>query len=98
MLMGALGGPGRAVLNLLDTHPDHQRRGAGAMLVRWGTEMADAAGLPCYLEGSEPGYQLYRKNGFEDVENLDWDLREWGPPGSQGVCRFVCMVRPAKER
>lgn len=81
------------VLHILDTHPEHQRRGAGGMLVRWGTQMADRARLPCYLEGSVPGYRLYRQNGFEDVEALEWGLEEWG---GEGVCRFVCMIRPAR--
>ena len=83
------------VLNILDTHPDHQRRGAGRMIVEWGTKIADEEGLPCYLEGSEAGYRLYRQNGFEDVETLEWELEEWG---EEGVCRFVCMIRPAKEK
>lgn len=37
------------------------------MLVKWGTDIADEAGIDCYLEASPAGYQLYRKNGFEDV-------------------------------
>ena len=78
---------------MLDTYPAHQRRGAGTMLVQWGTRIADEAGLPCYLEASEAGYSLYRRHGFEDVEVLEWDAREWG---AEGVCRYVCMVRAPK--
>lgn len=82
------------VLNLLDTLPAHQRRGAGTQLVRWGTDVADQHGLPCYLEASPEGYHLYRNFDFEDVENLDMDLTKWGGSGTH---RFVCMIRPAHE-
>ena len=37
------------------------------MLVQWGTDIADEAGLRCYLEASPAGYHLYRKKGFKDV-------------------------------
>lgn len=84
-----------AVLNLLDTLPAHQRRGAGTQLVKWGADVADQHGLPCYLEGSPAGYHLYRKFGFEDVENLDMDLTRWG---GEGIHRFVCMIRPANGK
>ena len=61
--------------------------------MQWGTRAADEAGLPCYLEASEEGYRLYRANGFEEVETLEWELGGWG---GEGVGRFVCMVRPAR--
>ena len=81
-----------ADLNLLDTLPAHQRRGAGTQLVKWGAAVADQHGLPSYLEASPAGYQLYRKFGFEDLENIDMDLTRWGVEGTH---RFVCMIRPA---
>lgn len=82
-----------AVLGILDTHPDHQRRGAGAMLVQWGADVADDAGLCCYLEASAAGYHLYRKKGFEDVDLIVLDLSRYG---GRGHSRHVCMIRPAK--
>lgn len=82
------------MLNILDTMPSHQRRGAGTQLVTWGAEIADQYGLPCYLEASADGYPLYKKIGFEDVDLLDLDLTKWG---RQGIHRWVCMIRPAHK-
>ena len=64
------------------------------MLVEWGTNVADEAGLFCYLEGSPAGYSLYKKCGFEDVEYLDTNLTKWG---GEIAYRHVCMIRPAKK-
>ena len=82
-----------SALFLLDTHPNHQRRGAGTMLVQWGANVADEAGLCCYLEGTSAGYSLYQKMGFKDVDVVDIDMGRWG---KEGIYRHVCMIRPAK--
>ena len=79
---------------MLDCHPDHQRKGAGRLLVNWGTEIADKEGLPCYLEASPAGLRLYRNVGFEEVENFDLDMARWG---GQGIHRHVCMLRKPKQ-
>lgn len=42
-------------LGLLMTHPDHYRRGAGSMLIAWGTARTDEMDLDAYLEASEMG-------------------------------------------
>lgn len=76
---------------MLDTHPDHQRKGAGRQLVKWGTDIADEAGLPIYLEAAPQGLKLYQSMGFVDIENIDIDMVAWG---GQGIHRHVCMVRP----
>ncbi len=55
------------VLWLLGTHPKHERKGAGAQLIRWAFPRADAEGLRCYVDASRLGHPLYRKCGFEDV-------------------------------
>ncbi|RDW56654.1 hypothetical protein BP6252_14067 [Coleophoma cylindrospora] len=52
------------VLDILSTHPEHQRRGAGSLLVKWGTDIADAMGVPAYIEGSIYARRLYEQNGF----------------------------------
>lgn len=42
------------VMEILTVDPNHQRRGAGRMLVRWGTAIADQMGvevrLSCYSD------------------------------------------------
>ena len=78
---------------MLAISPEHQRRGAGNILLQWGINVADDASLPCYLESSTEGYDLYRRNGFEDVDHIECDMTEWG---REGVYLYMVMVRPAK--
>ncbi|OJD29014.1 gnat family acetyltransferase [Diplodia corticola] len=82
-------------LNLLVTHPGHHRRGAGAMLIRWGTEQADKAGLICFLEATETGRALYKRHGFEDQNTVEFDLSEYG---GSGINKNTTMIRqPVKN-
>lgn len=55
----------------LATHPDYQGNGLGAALVRWGLEQAEKDGLPVYLEATPAGAPLYKRLGFEVVEEHD---------------------------
>ncbi|KAF2242637.1 hypothetical protein BU26DRAFT_534674 [Trematosphaeria pertusa] len=77
-------------LHLLVTHPEHQRRGAGAMLVRWGIEQADKVQLPSFLEATEVGRPLYASLGFNGVHEEIFDLSKYG---SQGRDRSTVMIR-----
>ncbi|KAF2280785.1 acyl-CoA N-acyltransferase [Westerdykella ornata] len=77
-------------LHILCTHPDHHRRGAGGMLVRWGIEQADKEGLPTYLEASEAGKPLYERLGFEEVEVKLYDLSKYG---AEGIETNTVMIR-----
>ncbi|KAF7560294.1 hypothetical protein G7046_g3843 [Stylonectria norvegica] len=81
-----------AYLKLLHTDPEHQRRGAGSMLVKWGLAEADRLGIDAFLESSEAGRALYEKLGFGKVGELIVDLSPWGGP-SELDC--LMMVRPA---
>lgn len=61
-------------LNMLATHPDWQRQGLGGELMGIVFEIADAEGLPCYLETeTEVNVAYYRRHGF-DIRT-EWDLR-----------------------
>jgi GNAT superfamily N-acetyltransferase len=53
---------------MLSTHPEHQRRGAGSMLVKWGTDIADNLGLKAFVQASRLGKHLYESHGFVDKE------------------------------
>jgi len=64
------------------THPDHHRRGAGSMLISWGTARADEMGLDAYLEASEMGQPLYERHGFKTVKLLQFDLLRFGGEGN----------------
>ncbi|USP75091.1 phenylacetate 2-hydroxylase protein [Curvularia clavata] len=66
------------VLDTLVVKQEHERRGAGGMLVRWGCEKADEADVEAYLEASPMGAPLYARHGFQRVKDLDLDLRKWG--------------------
>ena len=64
------------------------------MLVEWGLDMADREGLPCWLQGTPQGRGLYSKCGFKIVGNMDIDMSKYG---GEGIYRYVCMLRSAKE-
>jgi hypothetical protein len=55
--------------------------------------VADQAGLPVWLEASAKGQRLYKKLGFNDVEDIVIDLCEHG---GEGVETIVCMLRPVR--
>jgi GNAT superfamily N-acetyltransferase len=102
-VLGSLLGPLRAatseimgtaepyfMLNTLATHPDHQGRGAGKLLLDWGLEKADAEGLVTYLNATSVGKRMYEKRGFVVVRTIEWDRVPWGGKGKD--CHW-CMVR-----
>ncbi|OMP85218.1 hypothetical protein BK809_0003886 [Diplodia seriata] len=65
------------------------------MLIRWGTEQADKAGLICFLEASEAGRELYKRHGFEDQETTEFNLSEYGV---SGIDKNTTMIRqPVKN-
>ncbi|KAH6629871.1 hypothetical protein C7974DRAFT_312037 [Boeremia exigua] len=77
-------------LHILITDPAHHRRGAGAKLVRWGTEQADADQLPCFLESSVMGRPLYARYGFTPRLEQKFDLTKYG---GQGEDTNTIMIR-----
>lgn len=72
------GGRPHALCALLCVHPDHQRQGAGTLLMHWGIERARDMGLPAYLEASFEGYPLYKKLGFRDIDSMIIKADIWG--------------------
>lgn len=81
------------VLDTLVTLPQHERRGAGSMLVRWGTERADEANVEAYLEASPMGAPMYARHGFEPMKRVALDLTKYG---GDEVLEFILMKRPIK--
>ncbi|KAF2502489.1 acyl-CoA N-acyltransferase [Lophium mytilinum] len=61
-------------LDTVATHPDYQRRGAGAMLVKWGCDFADAEKVAAYVDASKDGAPLYAKFGFVDYSKPGEDI------------------------
>lgn len=67
-----------SVLAILVTDPDHWRRGAGGLLVKWGVDLANQNGLPAYVEATEKGSSVYRRGGFIEKEHMSVDLSKFG--------------------
>ena len=57
-------------LSFIGTDPQHERRGAASLLLRWGLEQCKRYQVPAYLESTADAGVLYRKHGFEVVETL----------------------------
>jgi GNAT superfamily N-acetyltransferase len=82
------------VLHILVTDPEHHRRGAGAMLIRWGTAKADKAQLPAFLEATQVGRPLYAREGFEARHDEVFDLSKYGAQGTD--CSTVMIREPIR--
>ncbi|MCJ1310261.1 hypothetical protein MMC25_003923 [Agyrium rufum] len=85
-------------LHGLFTDPAYQRRGMGKALVLYCNQQADVAGLPTFLQATQCGYPLYAQTGFEAVQHLEIDLRDWAPDAKSndkglGNYRYRYMVR-----
>jgi len=82
----------------LYTDPSFRKQGIGNALVEYGNEVADREHLPILLQATPFGFPLYIKGGFETVQELDIDLREWAPDAKgndkgYGNYRFRFMIR-----
>ncbi|KAI9333361.1 putative GNAT family acetyltransferase [Zopfochytrium polystomum] len=80
-------------------------RGAGTALMKWGTDLADEAGVFCWVHSSEMAYPVYKKMGFKVVRELDVDLDAYAPappppPDKQWghyVLRYMIRLPNTKE-
>ncbi|TDZ25412.1 putative acyltransferase SID5 [Colletotrichum orbiculare MAFF 240422] len=77
--------------HVIAVKPEHQRRGAGALLTKWGLAMAELAGLPVYLESSEEGFPLYQRLGFEVLD--DKIVHRAGLVGAEKDVEVPLMVK-----
>lgn len=90
--------PGRRLF-LQDTHviaiePKHQGRKAGALICKWGVEMAEAWQLPLYFEASPSSVGLYEKMGFQKLNETIVHKKEvLGTPEDIQVPLMVIMPR-----
>ncbi len=83
-------------LDQLMVHPSHQRKGIGGQLLAWGLANWPIRNSPIYLSAQLTGHKLYRKYGWQDVDEIILDLSEYMPPFSgYGLHKTICMVRPA---
>ncbi|KAI1133951.1 acyl-CoA N-acyltransferase [Hypoxylon sp. FL0543] len=75
-------------LEMLGVRKEFQRKGAGKLLVEWGTTKADESGIEAFLAASPAGAPLYAKHGFEIVDTVFID---------EGRRIESFMLRPAKK-
>ncbi|KIW25934.1 uncharacterized protein PV07_09068 [Cladophialophora immunda] len=88
-----MGGKAYCLLDLLQTDPKYQGRGAGGMLIRWGLDVADELHLPAYLESSPAAHNLYQKFGFRDIDKFTLNPK-WNYGSADATISF--MLRDAK--
>lgn len=69
--MAALANNINLVLSICFVHPDHRRRGAGTLLVKWGLEKADEMNLECFVESTDDGKPLYERLGFANMNEFE---------------------------
>jgi GNAT superfamily N-acetyltransferase len=80
------------MLESLITLPEHHRRGAGSLLLKWGVGEADNLRIIAYLEGSKAGVPLYTKFGFEPIKTIEFDAIKYG--GKEKDVHVVCLISP----
>lgn len=74
-------------LHYVGVRSEHQHKGHGGRIIRTQTAIADADGLPCWLETATPeNVPLYERLGF--TTQAEWDVPGNGP-------HFWGMMRPA---
>lgn len=77
-------------LHYVGVRPEHQGKGHGGRIIRAHTAVADAGGLPCWLETATPeNVPLYERLGF--VTQAEWDVPDGGP-------HFWGMMRPVSDQ
>ena len=82
-------------LRILAIDPAYQRRGVGSLLLDQGMEIADRCGIQSYLEATKVGRPLYAKYGYEDRENMDFDVVKYAPTAKDDPPhQFMVMIRP----
>ena len=58
------------------THPEHRRRGAASLLMRWGIEQIDRDGLEAYIDASSDGKLLYEHFGFKPAKEVVYEFSD----------------------
>ncbi|KAI7088378.1 hypothetical protein KC356_g3289 [Hortaea werneckii] len=93
-----MGGKPYIELNVLVTHPKHERRGAATQLLRWECEQADKLGFAMCLESTPTGLRLYERFGFRAEKVIKADMRDfgWTEPYDEDAARRIWMVRDCR--
>ncbi|XXG98095.1 hypothetical protein Hte_004414 [Hypoxylon texense] len=78
------------VLHIIATDPAYHGRGIGTALIKCVLDVADAEGIPTYLEALPLAVPLYRRLGFAVVDKAVFDLAK---AGMEGTAALTIMVR-----
>lgn len=81
-------------LKILSIDPEHQRKGLGTLLVKWGVERANKEGVDAWLESSPMGKGAYLKAGFR-VLGMD---RVDEPRAKKGYLEWPYMIHEFKPQ
>ncbi|KGO75404.1 Acyl-CoA N-acyltransferase [Penicillium italicum] len=76
-------------LEYLAVHPDNQRKGVGAALVKSGMDQADKMGLDIFVHALREGAELYKRVGFRLIAELVQDDSAYGGSGEYGTYFFI---------
>eukprot|EP00746_Dinoflagellata_sp_MGD_P128792 gnl/MRDRNA2_/MRDRNA2_63079_c0_seq1.p1 gnl/MRDRNA2_/MRDRNA2_63079_c0~~gnl/MRDRNA2_/MRDRNA2_63079_c0_seq1.p1 ORF type:complete len:308 (-),score=56.46 gnl/MRDRNA2_/MRDRNA2_63079_c0_seq1:337-1260(-) len=80
---------------MLACDPDRQGQGCGSMMLQLIAQIADADGVPCYLETTGERHEaFYSKGGFKTVERVVIEHKNLRMDVNGGVAG---MVRPAQK-
>ncbi|KAF2008735.1 hypothetical protein BU24DRAFT_359683 [Aaosphaeria arxii CBS 175.79] len=80
------------VLSIMTVHPNHQFRGAGTMMMKWGNDVADEIKALSVVEATNAGRWLYEKMGYETKHHFAVEAS--GDSITEVVQRLFFMVRP----
>ncbi len=58
-------------------HPNHQRKGVGALLLKSAIAVSDMEVIPTFLVSSAEAISLYRKLGFQELGTWAIDNEAW---------------------
>ncbi|KAF2188341.1 putative GNAT family acetyltransferase [Zopfia rhizophila CBS 207.26] len=90
-----------AHLHICFVHPDHRRKGIGALLVAWGVGKADEMGVEAFIEATPIGKHLYETFGFVVVttEEANTQIEKPSKRWEELESKFLpytwhCMWRP----
>lgn len=81
-------------LQMLATHPAHQGKGAGSILIRYGLDAAERAGAKAFLEATPAAVGVYERYGWKGLDEIVMDLGDYGVENG-GLHRTLCMERKA---
>ena len=87
-------GKSYAYMCLLVVDVTAQRRGVETKLLKYTLDEVDKLGWECWIEASSAGIGLYLKLGWEVVEWIKTDLKEYG---GKSIAENACLVRPSKK-